>query len=79
MPHVFHVMDLEPMWHMLLGRPWIHDQRCVPSSWHQCIKAATSKSGQIKIQGLKNPFAIEEAHVFEASYFIEKNVLKMAR
>ena len=32
MPHVFHVMDVDPMWHMLLGRPWIHDHRCVPSS-----------------------------------------------
>ena len=34
MPHIFHVMDIDPMWHMLLGRPWIHDHRCVPFSWH---------------------------------------------
>ena len=47
MSHIFHVMDIDPIWHMLLGRPWIHDHRCVPSSWHQCIKAAPNKGGQI--------------------------------
>ena len=80
MPHIFHVMDVSHMsWHMLLGRPWIHDHRCVPSSWHQCIKAAPFKTGQVWVRGLKNPFAIEEAHFYEASYFIEPNILTMAR
>ena len=79
MPHIFHVMDIDPIWHMLLGRPWIHDHLCVSSSWHQCIKATPNKTGQIRIRGLRNLFAIEEAHIFEASYFIEKNVTKLAR
>ena len=80
MPHIFHVMDVSHMsWHMLLGRPWIHYHRCVPSSWHQCIKVAPFKTGQIRVRGLKNPFAIEEAHFYEASYFIEPNILAMAR
>ena len=80
MPHIFHVMDVSHMsWHMLLGRPWIHDHRCVPSSWHQCIKAAPFKTGQIRVRGLKNPFAIEEAYFYEAAYFIEQNVLTLAR
>ena len=58
MPHIFHVMDIDPIWHMLLGRPWIHDHRCVPSSWHQCIKAVSNKTVQIQNMGLTNPFSI---------------------
>ena len=79
MPHIFHVMDLDPIFHMILGRPWIHDHRCVPSSWHQCIKAAPIKGSQIRIRGLLNPFAMEEAHYLEAGFFMEGNVLKMSR
>ena len=80
MPHIFHIMDVNHLtWHMLLGRPWINDHRCVPSSWHQCMKAALFKTGQIQARGLKNPFSIEEAHIYEATYFIEKNALNLAR
>ena len=64
---------------MLLGRSWIHDHRCVPSSWYQCIKDAPIMTDQIRVRGLKNPFAIEEAHFHEAIYFIEKNILTLAR
>ena len=79
MQHLFYVVDLDPVFHMLLARPWIHDHRCVPSSWHQCIKAAPLKGNQIRIRGLRNPFMLEEAHFFKASFFLSGNVLKIAR
>ena len=79
MPHIFHIMDLDSVFHMILGRPWIHDYRCVPSTWHQCIKAAPIKGSQIRVRGLQNPFMLEEAHYVEAAFFMEGNILKLAR
>ncbi|KAI4318299.1 hypothetical protein L6164_026086 [Bauhinia variegata] len=35
---VFQVMDIEPTYTMLLGRPWIHAAGAVPSTLHQKLK-----------------------------------------
>ena len=34
----FQVMDVDPAYTMLLGRPWIHDAGAVPSTFHQKVK-----------------------------------------
>ncbi|GKV44628.1 hypothetical protein SLEP1_g51790 [Rubroshorea leprosula] len=34
----FFVMDISPIFNMLLGRPWIHVARVVPSTLHQKVK-----------------------------------------
>ncbi|RDX74507.1 hypothetical protein CR513_45737, partial [Mucuna pruriens] len=34
----FQVMDIHPAYSCLLGRPWIHEARVVPSSLHQKVK-----------------------------------------
>nr|KYP33205.1 hypothetical protein KK1_045964 [Cajanus cajan] len=34
----FHVMDIAPAYSFLLGRPWIHQARVVPSTLHQKVK-----------------------------------------
>ncbi|KAA3483834.1 gag/pol polyprotein [Gossypium australe] len=34
----FHVMDINPSYNCLLGRPWIHSAGAVPSSLHQKVK-----------------------------------------
>ena len=34
----FHVMDITPAYSCLLGRPWIHDAKAVPSTLHQKVK-----------------------------------------
>uniref|UniRef100_A0A5K1GCD8 Retrotransposon gag domain-containing protein n=9 Tax=Nymphaea colorata TaxID=210225 RepID=A0A5K1GCD8_9MAGN len=35
---LFHVVDIEPSFNLLLGRPWIHATNAVPSTLHQCVK-----------------------------------------
>ena len=35
---VFQVMDMETSYNFLLGRPWIHMARVVPSTQHQAVK-----------------------------------------
>lgn len=44
---IFHVIDLDLMFHMLLASPWIHNHHCVPSFGHRCIKATPLKGNQI--------------------------------
>ncbi|XP_023767595.3 uncharacterized protein LOC111916202 [Lactuca sativa] len=36
--------------HVTLGRPWIHDMKAVPSTYHQCVKLPTPW-GTVKIMG----------------------------
>ena len=36
----FHVMDINPAYSLLLGRPWLHTAGAVPSSLHQKLKFA---------------------------------------
>ncbi|XP_016752399.1 uncharacterized protein [Gossypium hirsutum] len=37
----FLVMDIRPSYNCLLGRPWIHSARAIPSSLHQRLKLVT--------------------------------------
>ena len=34
----FHVVKTEVSYRVLLGRPWLHKHRLVPSTYHQCVK-----------------------------------------
>ncbi|XP_070028677.1 uncharacterized protein [Nicotiana sylvestris] len=46
----FHVMNQETAYNAIIGRPWIHAMRAVPSSFYQVIKFPTSW-GIFSIQG----------------------------
>ncbi|KAK9049138.1 hypothetical protein SSX86_031895 [Deinandra increscens subsp. villosa] len=37
----FCVMDAPSGYNIILGRPWIHDMKAVPSTYHQCVKLPT--------------------------------------
>ena len=37
----YFVIDSLPCYIIILGRPWIHDMKAVPSTYHQCIKLPT--------------------------------------
>ncbi|KAK4733590.1 hypothetical protein R3W88_007851 [Solanum pinnatisectum] len=37
-PILFQVMDVSSNYNLLLGRPWVHMARTVPSTLHQCVK-----------------------------------------
>lgn len=53
--HTFYVLDTEPLYHLLLGRPWIHFDKGIASSYHQCFKFVW-KGSQRRITGEKRPF-----------------------
>jgi hypothetical protein len=37
----FGVLDCLSSYNAILGRPWIHNVRAIPSTYHQCIKIPT--------------------------------------
>ncbi|KAI3807551.1 hypothetical protein L1987_23481 [Smallanthus sonchifolius] len=37
----FCVIDSLSCYNIILGRPWIHDMKAVPSTYHQCVKMPT--------------------------------------
>ncbi|XP_060210532.1 uncharacterized protein LOC132637469 [Lycium barbarum] len=60
----FYVIDGELRYNALLGRPWLHIMRAVPSTLHQMLKFPTSEGVKI-IHGeqpaAKEMFVVEEA------------------
>ncbi|XP_010677959.1 uncharacterized protein LOC104893542 [Beta vulgaris subsp. vulgaris] len=50
MPTKFYVIDCPSSYNVILGRPWIHSMKVVPSSFHQSLKFPT-KWGVQEIKG----------------------------
>ncbi|KAL0284961.1 UNVERIFIED_CONTAM: hypothetical protein Sangu_2801000 [Sesamum angustifolium] len=55
---------------MLLGRPWLHENITVPSTWHQCFKYCCNNT-VIKVLGNSKSFIEAESHFAKAKYYIE--------
>ncbi|GLJ56032.1 hypothetical protein SUGI_1203060 [Cryptomeria japonica] len=52
---VCQVLDLELRYNILLGRPWIHEMRFFPSTYHKCIKFPHN-GVEVTVNGDLNPF-----------------------
>ncbi|KAL0406360.1 UNVERIFIED_CONTAM: hypothetical protein Slati_3949900 [Sesamum latifolium] len=67
---LFHVIDAKTSYNMLLGRPWLHENAVVPSTWYQCFKYY--RNGIVKkVLGDSKPFTEAESHFADAKYYIE--------
>ena len=66
----FHVIDSSVSYHALLGRPWLHKHKLVPSTYHQCVKGRYNGK-PIRIPTNPTPFDLSEAHYFEATFYDE--------
>ena len=51
----FHVVKTEVSYHVLLGRPWLHKYRLVPSTYQQCVKGRLN-GRMIRIAANPSPF-----------------------
>jgi hypothetical protein len=65
----FFVIEANSSYSALLGRPWIHKYRVVPSTLHQCLKFLDSNGTQQRIVGNLFPYTIKEAHHADAKYY----------
>ncbi|KAM0901363.1 hypothetical protein ACQ4PT_020050 [Festuca glaucescens] len=77
----FFVIEANTSYLALLGRPWIHKYRVVPSTLHQCLKFLDGNGTQQRIIGNTNPYTIQESHHADAKYYfpIEDSDQKMGR
>ncbi|KAL0361615.1 UNVERIFIED_CONTAM: hypothetical protein Sradi_3846000 [Sesamum radiatum] len=67
---LFHVIDAKTSYNMLLGRPWLHKNAVVPSTWHQCFKYC--RNGIVKkVLSDSKPFNEAESHFADAKNYIE--------
>ncbi|KAL0350074.1 UNVERIFIED_CONTAM: hypothetical protein Sradi_4156600 [Sesamum radiatum] len=55
---------------MFIGRPWLHENAVVPSTWYQCFKYY--RNGIVKkVLGDNKLFTEAESHFAYAKYYIE--------
>ncbi|KAI3453522.1 hypothetical protein Pfo_010185 [Paulownia fortunei] len=67
---LFHVIDAKTSYNMLLGRPWLHENGVIPSTWHQCFK--NCRDGvEKRVLGDDKPFTEAESHFADAKYYLE--------
>ena len=69
---VFFVIDGPTSYNVLLGRDWIHGNRCIPSSLHQCLVFWNDKGEAEVVQADHRPFVTEansiEKFMYEGNY-----------
>ena len=66
----FHVINAEVSYHVLLGRPWLHKHRLIPSTYHQYIKGRLNR-GLMRIPANRNLFNQGEVNFAETMFYNE--------
>ncbi|OMO94091.1 reverse transcriptase [Corchorus capsularis] len=67
---IFHVIDADVAYHVLLGRRWLNNHYLISSNMHQCIKGFW-QGKEVFIPATKAPFEKYEVRYAEASFFDE--------
>nr|XP_009798143.1 PREDICTED: uncharacterized protein LOC104244429 [Nicotiana sylvestris] len=69
-----HVIDAKTSYNLLLGRPWIHENKVVPSIYYQCLKY--NKDGvENKIVAYDKPFSEAEAYFADAKFYLKNHIM----
>lgn len=72
---VFYVIDAKTSYHMLLSRPWVHENGIVPSTWHQFFKYCLYSVVK-KVFGDDKPFTDAGSHFANAKYYCHRKLIK---
>jgi hypothetical protein len=67
----FHIIDTATSYNALLERPWLHENKIVPSTLHQCLKYKDPLGEVITIFTNKKPFTEAESFNADAKFYIE--------
>ncbi|KAH0755793.1 hypothetical protein KY290_026063 [Solanum tuberosum] len=70
-----HVIDAKTSYNILLGRPWVHENKIVSSSYYQCLKYLEDGIER-KIVADDNPFTKVETHFADAKLYLKSYVVK---
>ncbi|KAH0636032.1 hypothetical protein KY290_036427 [Solanum tuberosum] len=71
-----HVIDTKTSYNILLGRPWVHENKVIPSTYHQCLKYYEDGVAKSIIAD-DNPFTEAEAHFADAKFYLKKYSIKV--
>ncbi|XP_070008667.1 uncharacterized protein [Nicotiana sylvestris] len=70
-----HMIDAKASYNLLLGRPWIYENKVVPSTYYQCLKY--NKDGvKKKIVTDDKPFSEAEAYFTDAKFYLKNHIMK---
>jgi hypothetical protein len=67
----FHVIDAATSYNALLGCPWLHENKIVPSTFHQCLKYIDTLGEVVTLFVDKKPFTVAESFYADATFYIE--------
>ncbi|XP_070015817.1 uncharacterized protein [Nicotiana sylvestris] len=70
-----HVIDAKTSYNVLLGRPWIHENKVVPSTYHHCLKYYEGEVEK-KILAGDEPFTEAESHFADAKFYLKNRIVK---
>ncbi|KAH0779194.1 hypothetical protein KY290_005621 [Solanum tuberosum] len=73
-----YVIHTKTSYNILLGRPWVHENRIVSSSYYQCLKYLEGGIEK-KIVADDNPFTEVETHFANAKFYLKSYVIKGAK
>ncbi|KAH0650708.1 hypothetical protein KY284_030620 [Solanum tuberosum] len=71
-----HVIDAKTSYNILLGRPWVHENKVIPSTYHQCLKYYENGVAK-RIFADDNPFTEVEAHFADTKFYLKKYSIKV--
>ncbi|XP_070008233.1 uncharacterized protein [Nicotiana sylvestris] len=70
-----HVIDAKTSYNVLLGRPWIHENKVVPCTYHQCLKYYEGEVEKTVVADDK-PFTEAESHFADAKFYLKNRIVK---
>ncbi|XP_070039747.1 uncharacterized protein [Nicotiana tomentosiformis] len=73
-----HVSDAKTPYNVLLGRPWIYENKVVPSTYHQCLKYYEGEVEK-KIVANDKPFIEVESHFADAKFYLKNCIVKQLK
>ncbi|KAH0665037.1 hypothetical protein KY285_026243 [Solanum tuberosum] len=71
-----HVIDAKTSYNILLGRPWVYENKVIPFTYHQFLKYYEDGVAK-KIIADNNPFTEAEAHFADAKFYLKKYATKI--
>ncbi|XP_070039983.1 uncharacterized protein [Nicotiana tomentosiformis] len=70
-----HVIYVKTSYNVLLGRPWIHENKVVSSTYHQCFKYYKGEVEK-KIVADDKTFTEAESHLADAKFYLKNHTVK---
>ncbi|PIN05644.1 hypothetical protein CDL12_21814 [Handroanthus impetiginosus] len=72
---LFHVIDARTSYHLLMGRPWLHENRVIPFTLHQCFKYVKNEV-IMKVDADTKPFTDAESYFADSKLYLDPDSVK---